>query len=207
MARPSTPLLSRSLIALEAIAMVDEGRELHVAPLAKRLGVSPSSLYNHVKGRGDLVHAMRSEVASEMSAAPAGTGDWRERLRAELTFAWEIYTRHPRLVPHLIGVIIDEPNVLQHYRRIAQALLDAGLPDTEVAAAVAALDAFALGAALDSLSPDRLFELGAVPQGVDHLLANQPIGVERNHAAFAIGLSLLIGGIAARAVGPGRNSL
>ncbi|NNV08536.1 TetR/AcrR family transcriptional regulator, partial [Geobacillus sp. MMMUD3] len=65
MARPTSPLLSREKIALAAIEMLDSGQELKIQPLAKRLGVSLSSLYHHVDGREGIVHAMREVLSGQ----------------------------------------------------------------------------------------------------------------------------------------------
>ena len=51
MPRPRVRLLSVELIADAAIALADSGEPFGVNALARRLGVTPSSLYNHVDGK------------------------------------------------------------------------------------------------------------------------------------------------------------
>lgn len=202
MARPTTPRLSRAIIAQAAIEMVGSGLELQIAPLAGRLSVRPSSLYNHVAGRADLIHAMRELLTSSAQTAGSSATDWRTRLQEELTCFWEIYAEHPRVLPLLIGVTVDEPDILKFYRRMAEALIDAGLAEALIPTTVAVLDAFALGAALDALSPEVIFSPGDEMDQAARLLANQPGGDERGRLVFETGLGYLIDGIAARAGSP-----
>jgi AcrR family transcriptional regulator len=66
MARPLTPKLSPELIARAALAMVDAHGEFTVPALAKQLKVSPSSLYNHVEGKGDIIELMRGTAVAQI---------------------------------------------------------------------------------------------------------------------------------------------
>ena len=55
MARPSTPKLSPGSIAKAALKLVDGSGEFTIPQLAAALKVRPSSLYNHVGGKGEIV--------------------------------------------------------------------------------------------------------------------------------------------------------
>ena len=59
MARPRVPLLSADRIADAAIELVDSGDAFGVNALARRLGVTPSSLYKHVDGPDRITQLMR----------------------------------------------------------------------------------------------------------------------------------------------------
>ena len=62
MPRPRTPLLSTDRIADAAMELVDDGAPFGVNAIARRLGVTPSSLYNHVRGRDEIVELMSGRL-------------------------------------------------------------------------------------------------------------------------------------------------
>lgn len=198
MARPSSPILSREKIALTAIAMIDEGEELKIQPLAKRLGVSLSSLYHHVDGREGIVHAMREVLSSQYDfEAPTGLS-WRETLKAGIHALWRLYSDHPRVMIHLLGVTIEEPGTLALYESLITTLKRAGVPRDELLTTVEVLDAFAFGAALDALSPTRIFSPDDSPSELGGLLEEHPSGNERNQLLYERGVDIILTGIEAR---------
>ena len=73
MGRPSTPLLSQELIAAAALELVDGTGEFTVAQVASALKVRPSSLYNHVAGKAQIVEAMRALIFREVPAVAPDT--------------------------------------------------------------------------------------------------------------------------------------
>lgn len=198
MARPTSPLLSREKIALAAIEMLDSGQELKIQPLAKRLGVSLSSLYHHVDGREGIVHAMR-EVLSGQYVLPTPDGDtWQDAVRAGVGSLWRLYADHPRVMIHLLGVTIEEPQTLRLYESLVSALKRAGLPEGEVLSTVEVLDAFAFGVAIDALSPTEIFAPDDEDSPLTDLIAAHPTGTERNELLYRRGLDIIIAGIEAR---------
>lgn len=198
MARPSSPILSREKIALAAIKMIDEGDELKIKPLAKKLGVSLSSLYHHVDGREGIVHAMREVLSSQYDfEAPTGLG-WRETLEAGVHALWCLYSDHPRVMIHLLGVTIEEPGTLALYQSLIDTLRRAGVPNDELLTIVEVLDAFAFGAALDALSPTRIFSPEDSRSDLAELIDRHPIGSDRNNLLYERGLGIILTGIEAR---------
>ena len=198
MARPTSPLLSREKIALAAIEMLDSGQELKIQPLAKRLGVSLSSLYHHVDGREGIVHAMR-EVLSGQYVLPTPDGDtWQDAVRAGVGSLWRLYADHPRVMIHLLGVTIEEPQTLRLYESLVSALKRTGLPEGEVLSTVEVLDAFAFGVAIDALSPTEIFAPDDEDSPLTDLIAALPPGPARNELLYRRGLVIIIAGIEAR---------
>ena len=65
MPRPRTPLLSTERIADAAMELVDAGSPFGVNAIARRLGVTPSSLYNHVSGRDEIIELMRGRLGEQ----------------------------------------------------------------------------------------------------------------------------------------------
>lgn len=198
MARPRVSLLSRTTIAEAAIGMLDAGRELQVVPLAESLGVSVSSLYHHVSGRTGIIRAMRDVLTQRYAPEVDPALPWEERARAAVEALWRMYSDHPRVLQLLLTVVIEEPATMGIYEAMIGALREAGVPEAELLTTVETLDAFAFGAALDSLSPQRIFgDAGEDPE-LDALIHSHPTGARRNRILFEHGLGLILGGIRAR---------
>src|SRR5262245_28023639 len=67
--------LSRARVLREALALVDEeGLDaVSMRKLARRLGVDPMSLYNHVEGKDALLDGIAEVLLASLPAAVAGT--------------------------------------------------------------------------------------------------------------------------------------
>src|SRR5215204_1846200 len=93
-ARPRIPLLSPDLIADAALALVDSGQPFGVNALARSLGVTPSSLYNHVDGRDAIIELMRGRLGTTyLAEMPSGT--WDEVVAATMRASRRMYSEHP----------------------------------------------------------------------------------------------------------------
>lgn len=218
-ARPRTTLLSRDIIGRAAIEYVDSGKDLQLVPLARQLGVSVSSLYHHVDGRDGVIWAMRQAlvaqyvrepdpepdattaagIGTDTAANPAADTDWQRTIRREVEHTWRMYAEHPRVLELMVTVAIDEPDVLRFYSVLADALVAAGLPHSEIITTIEVIDAFSFGAAHDALSPDTILDAGQTEGRLGTLLTGHPSGSTRTRAVFDRGLDLLLAGIAARA--------
>lgn len=198
MARPSSPLLSREKIGRAAIEMVDAGGELKIQPLAKKLGVSLSSIYHHVDGREGIIHAMREVLSAEYAWNIPGQGSWKDNLKAGVDSLWRLYSDHPQVMIHLLGVTVEEPETLTLYEALIDVLAGAGVPESELLTTIEVLDAFAFGAALDALSPQVIFSPASQDSPLADLIENHVTGTERNHLLYKRGLDIIIAGIEAR---------
>ncbi len=191
MPRPRVNLLSVDLIADAAIELADSGERFGVNALARRLGVTPSSLYNHVDGRDGIIELMRSRLGSRYF--PEGvTGEWDDVVRVIVRNLRALYADHPLIVPLLVGKTITAPVVIDNYDRLATALAGAGFPDEEVLAIVAIVDAFAIGFGFDVASPDEIWRPETPTLTLGRLVAEAERGRERSDRAFDIGLEMLI---------------
>lgn len=199
MARPKAPLLSRELIARAAIELVDSGQDLQVVPIAERLGVSVSSLYHHVRGRTGIIHAMREVLGQEFCLVPGQFEGWEPTVRASTETLWRLYAAHPKVLPLLVGVVVEEPDTVGFYSVLADALDAAGVPEAEQLSTIEVIDAFAFGAALDTLSPDSIFDPGDDHPRLSGLTQAHPKGAARNQLLFQRGIDLIVLGIKERA--------
>lgn len=191
MARPKVPLLSEQRIADAAIELVDSGEGFGVNALARRLGVTPSSLYNHVDGRDGIIELMRGRLGERYLPEPP-TGAWDEVVVNTLRGMRTLYAEHPAVVPLLVGKTITDDTVIGAYDALATALLEGGFPDDEVLAVVAVLDSFALGFGLDLASPDEIWQPQGETRSLGRLVADAERGTPRSDRAFELGLELLV---------------
>lgn len=197
MPRPRTPLLSTDRIADAAMELVEEGQPFGVNAIARRLGVTPSSLYNHVAGRDEIVELMRGRLG-ERYMSESFAGPWDQVVAAMLRAERRMYAEHPFLIPLIVGKTITDPTVIASYDRLATALVDGGFPDDDVLEVVAIMDAFSIGFGLDLASPDDVWRPETPTQTLDRLVEAGPRGAARSDRAFEAGLELLLDGLRLR---------
>lgn len=200
MPRPSSPILSADGIADAAIALVDAGKAFGVNALARELGVTPSSLYNHVEGRDAIVELMRGRLAVRAAiSVPEGLA-WDAVVAYVVRSQRAMFAEHPLVLPLLVGKPVTDVTVLGYYEALAEALLSAGFPDDEVLVIVAVLDAFALGSGLDLSAPPEVWQ--AEPgSALGRLVAGGEPGQVRADRAFDLGVDLLLASLRARLAG------
>ncbi len=209
MPRPSSPILSADRIADAAIALVDDGRAFGVNALARELGVTPSSLYNHVEGKDAIVELMRGRLAVRAAISVPDGLAWDEVVAYVVRAQRAMFAEHPLVLPLLVGKPVTDVTVLGYYEALAEALLSAGFPDDEVLVIVAVLDAFALGSGLDLSAPPEVWQ--AEPgSALGRLVAGGEPGHVRADRAFDLGVELLLASLRDRlaaAAGVGRRGL
>lgn len=207
MGRPSTPLLSVERIAEAALALVDDTGEFTVAGVAGALGVRPSSLYNHVSGKAQIVEAMRSSVFRGVpTALPASGEGWEPSIRALLRAYRDAFARHPRLIPVLTAQTVSAPDVMRIYDDLARVLSDAGIAEDRLLDVITVLDSFVIGSALDLVAPEEVWDADhAETPELAHAIRSAPTGRARADQAFELGIDLLLGGLAGTGAGTGRR--
>ncbi|POH72949.1 TetR/AcrR family transcriptional regulator C-terminal domain-containing protein [Arthrobacter glacialis] len=197
MARPLTPLLSVDRIAKGALELVDHSGEFTIPALAAKLGVRPSSLYNHVSGRTEIVELMRG-LASDHIRLPHHDSDWYATISETCRQYRNSYARHPRLIPLLTAYPVSHPATTRMYNLLADVLTEAGFDPAEVLKAITTLDSFVLGSALDVAAPEVVWTPGdhAEP-ALAAALATPPQGTQqRADEAFEYGLQIVMNGLA-----------
>jgi AcrR family transcriptional regulator len=198
MPRPPQRLLSVSIIVTAALEMVDATGDFTMPGLAERLHVRPSSLYNHVAGRREIIELMRAEAMAgiHVDRADAGVGDWVETV---ISLAREYrlsYAEHPRLIPLLTAHTVQTDVAFGMYNALATAFAAGGFTPPQVLHAITALDSFVLGSALDLAAPQEVWATTS--------RANEPmraalaaVGTAPNRAddAFEFGLRVFTAGL------------
>lgn len=204
MARPSTPILSVENIAQAALALVDATGEFTISAVAERLGVRPSSLYNHVSGRDDIVEGMRTLAMSEVALALDAEAAWDDDAFPRLLRAYrDAFARHPRLIPMLTShTVVSEP-VMRMYGVMATILRRSGISDELLLDAISITDSYVIGAALDVAAPDEVWDSGAETSEAMHAaIAAAPTGRARADRSFDLGLRVVLDGVRRLAVEP-----
>jgi TetR/AcrR family transcriptional regulator, tetracycline repressor protein len=139
--------LSRELIIKEALALLDEHGPgaLSMRRLADRLGVAPTALYTHVRGKADLIDGLIDQVYAGLTLNPDPTGDWTQQLT---TLSQQIRAHllaHPAVVPYAL----QQPGLGPHSLRLGEAIYNilrpAGFSDQAVVGTVYALLTYILG--------------------------------------------------------------
>src|SRR4029453_5658066 len=199
MGRPLLPLISVEGIPTAALELVDETGDFSLPKLAKRIGVSQSSIYNHVTGRDEILELLRHRIITEEPYSPVDDDDWEAALRVLIRAYRDAFVRHPRLAPLLVLQTITDPEVIGLYEDLALALESAGFRGRDVVAAISTIDSFALGAALDLAAPEGGWDPPAEGYpALKRAVSNAGPTEERGAHAFDFGLDVIIGGLRGR---------
>lgn len=203
--RPRVAVLSRERITDEAIRLVDRkgAGGLTIQALASRLGVVPSAIYNHAASRATVLAWIQERLVGELDASGFGRLAWRPAVER---WAWS-YLRVLRAHRECIGIVAhlpirDTPQTTLMYQRVVAGFRAAGIPTADVLAAIAVIEQFVFGAAIDSLGPEDIYEPDA-PGVVAHayVLHRRQLVEQRTRGAdhaFELGLSLVLDGLQAR---------
>lgn len=153
MARPRIPLLNQRVIVTAALELLDRHGDFTMSSLAAALGVRPSSLYNHVASKTQVISLIRSEWLGSLVAEVAETPRGPERLRRLMVRYYEQVQAIPTLVPLLYREELDEDESFRFYDEIAACVREIGGTPEDATAMIALIDGFVLGSALDTLAP------------------------------------------------------
>lgn len=115
--------------------------------LAAALDVTPMSIYNHVADKDDLIDGIVDVVFAEMELPVVG-GDWRAETRRRASSVRQTLVRHPWAIPLLEGGTNPGPALLQHQEAVIGTLRAGGLAIGTVALAIALIDSYVYGFAL-----------------------------------------------------------
>lgn len=203
MARPSKPLLSRQIIADAALALIDaSGPEaLGMRQVARQLDVHPTSLYNHIENRVDLVEEIRGRIAGIIDHEPLRSKGWSEGVSEWAASYRAAFAKHPRAIPLLMSTSAASPVVLANYESFAVGALRAGWSDEDIVPLLTAIESFILGSVLDMSGPSAMFD----PSGQESTVPTfsrafttaqeRPSGDSLSDRAFLLGLAGLIKGL------------
>jgi AcrR family transcriptional regulator len=199
-ARPSTPLLTRTGIVAAATGIIDaDGLEgLSTRSLAARLGVSGPSLYHHFTTKDEILDAVADEIVRGVDTSMFATRPWPEALRAWARSYRAALAAHPNIVPHLARGPGRRPAALAMADTVHGALVDAGWPPARATHIGALVRYLVAGSALASFArgfvDDPEVYAGRYPHlGQAHRLAAH--GQQVDEGAFELGLETIVDGL------------
>jgi len=138
-----------------ALAIADErGLDaVSMRALADRVGVTPMALYRHVKDKGALLDGMVGRLLSAL-LPPDAAGDlaWGERLDALAHACREVAQRHPWAAHLLFSRPAVTAEAVRAVDVIYLALIEAGVPESEVPRLERLISTFVLGFAASEAS-------------------------------------------------------
>ncbi|MED5815916.1 TetR/AcrR family transcriptional regulator C-terminal domain-containing protein [Mycolicibacterium sp. 050232] len=199
MGRPPAPLLSADRIAGAAMDLVNTTGGFTVPELARVLKVRPSSLYNHVAGRRQIIELLRERAMSEVTL-PADDPDrpWADVVADIMRTYRQSYARYPRLIPLLTAHAVNSDHALTMYNVLAATFSRAGFDPADVLRAITLVDSYVLGSALDVAAPDEPWHTGAeVGPALAAALGTGSPKPARADDAFEFGIGVLLRGLAA----------
>lgn len=197
MPRPSEPILSPDKIAEAALELIDSTGEFTIGAVARRLSVRPSSLYNHVDGREEIISLIRDNLIPE-TIPPFRELPWEQGLSEGIRLYRAILSDHPAVVPLLATVPLASAASARMYEEFAATMHTAGFRDEQILDAITAIDTFALGSALDMAAPPTLWASPHWQTRMRVVTEAAPQGRERADQSFEFGLRVLIDGLRAQ---------
>jgi AcrR family transcriptional regulator len=195
--RPRTPLLSTDRIAEAALNLVQTTGGFTVTGVAQKLKVQPSSLYNHVSGRDDVVELLRERAMSDVQLPPDDPQrPWQDVVADILRSYRRSFARYPELIPLLTAYAVNSPHAFRMYNALAVTLQRAGFDAADILRMITLMDCFVLGSALDVAAPDQPWHSGAeVGPELAAALASGAPKPQRADDAFEFGLAVLLRGL------------
>ena len=148
---PARPALSRAAIVAAALAIADrDGLDaVSMRRVAEELDTGASALYVYIENRDDLLGAMCDHAMAPVAEAAAPDGDWRQRLAWLLLKSIVTASGHGGLARIALTTVPAGPNAAIMTKRVRDLLIEGGLPEATIPAALDLLALFVTAAALD----------------------------------------------------------
>jgi AcrR family transcriptional regulator len=195
-------LLDVPAILDAALALADERGRITMGELAERLGVSASSVYHHVSGRGEIIERLRERLAGDIEIPPLDGSDWGDQVSGWMRSYRRMLARHPNLIPSLMEQPMSAASALRGYDRVAALLTAVGFPEKDVIVWITLLDSYALGAALQMTAPLNAWQTDHDTPALDAAVQAGPKGAACVEDSFELGLDLVVDGMRSRLTGP-----
>lgn len=196
-------VLTPRAIAVAALDLAEEegAENLTMRSLASRLHRRPSSLYNHITGREDLIEHMRAIIVEHIEVDGFATQPWDIALVEWAKSYLSAFAMWPSSIRLLATTPITDPATLAMYDVVVSALMTGGWPEEQAIAVMRTVEAHVLGSALDVIAPENLLSPDAVPPDLTSLrrsLDPAHFSSWSAQAAFDLGIHALLDGLRAR---------
>ncbi|MEU6712230.1 TetR/AcrR family transcriptional regulator C-terminal domain-containing protein [Nonomuraea sp. NPDC046802] len=189
MARPSKTKLSPEIIVAAALEMTAETGEFTVPELARRLNVRPSSLYNHVSGRAEIIELIRRQMHEAMAVRVDVNADWPSVIRLVASAHRASLAEFPWLIPLLATSPATLDTSITTLENVATVLSKAGFGEHDVMMIIAMIDIIVIGASLDLVSPQDLYPAEVLAETTTFARVVRSAGIARMTRSKSSGLS------------------
>jgi AcrR family transcriptional regulator len=161
-AEPRIPL-SKERLLRAAIDLADKGgiESLSMRKLGQELGVEAMSLYNHVRGKDDILDGIADVVVSEIEECPSGA-DWKTSMRQRVISARKVLLRHPWAPRVIQSRASPSPAMLRYLESVIRILREGGFSIDMAHHAMHVLGSRVLGFTQDLFDDSE--ELGPGPE-------------------------------------------
>lgn len=179
-----TPLTrERVLLGAMDLADADGIGALTMRSLATTLAVKPMAIYHHVANKEQILDGIVDLVFAEIVQPPIDA-PWRTALASRAASVRGVLGRHPWAIGLMESRRAPGPATLRHHDTVIALLRHAGFTHAAIAHAMAFLDAYVYGFALQEASlpfdgPDDVRELA------EAILAQMPADEYPNFVEFA----------------------
>lgn len=179
-----TPLTrERVLLGAMDLADADGIGALTMRSLAVTLAVKPMAIYHHVANKEQILDGIVDLVFAEIVQPPIDA-PWRTALASRAASVRGVLGRHPWAIGLMESRRAPGPATLRHHDTVIALLRHAGFTHAAIAHAMAFLDAYVYGFALQEASlpfdgPDDVRELA------EAILAQMPADEYPNFVEFA----------------------
>lgn len=200
MGRPKVPILSRDAIADAALKLIDRDGKVSVSEIARSLGVSPPSLYNHVSGLDEIVELVRERIHVQQGPKIDPSLPWQDVVRHVAQHDRDSIGAHPWTVADLMISTVSAEEPLESVRTFARVLEDAGFEPDDVLAIIGTVDLLTAGGALDLNAPEQVYPIEAelADDAFGRALRAGQKGRARADAVFSFAVEALIAALEAR---------
>lgn len=203
MSRPRTPLLSRELIRMTCLAIVDEDGlgNLSMRKIAARLNVQAPSLYSHYATKDELLDDLASGIMEAVDVSAFAFGDWRYGLKAWAQSYRAALASHPNFVPLLAYGPSQRPVSLERANAVHGGLIRAGWSPRTATMIGAATKYLVVGAAIGSFSSGFIDDVAVYDDRYPNLMQAHLLrehAEEIDVASFELALDSFIDGLEVR---------
>jgi AcrR family transcriptional regulator len=145
--RPVEPVISRNSVVDEALGIVDEEgiAALSMRSIAKRLGVQAPSLYNHFKGREDILDAVALRILEGLQARPLEDEPWQDWFAQAMLGYRRLLLAHPNAVPLMTRAPLAAYISDSTFQHAAEAMQSDGVPPELMLTIAEAAESLVLG--------------------------------------------------------------
>ncbi|MCP3819390.1 TetR/AcrR family transcriptional regulator C-terminal domain-containing protein [Streptomyces sp. A3M-1-3] len=153
------PPLNRERIVAAALRIIDdEGVDaVSMRRIGADLDVQAMSLYNHVRGKADILDGVTEYITMELNFPLRFEGSWEDGVRTVAHNMRRSSLRHPRACELVLSRQLSSPTVLAPIDTVLSILLDRGFDEATAVHALRTFIAYQIGSLLREANASPTF--------------------------------------------------